>query len=179
VRESAYRQQRVIVKRVSPLPVRCGIFLVCLALLSGCLWRPAGSVDDELPAIHGHIDAVRQFTIEYPAHWQLKTATPTSVTWAGNAAQATVTTVHGGLEEAQEWLILAHPALVVTARQQIPLPAGSARRLLGQSAHQVHLCYLVAKNGRAAIIEFSTTPEKFDRLRPIFEQMADSFRILE
>lgn len=158
--------------------VRCGLLLLCLILLNGCLWRTAGNDQDELPA-QAYIDAVRQFAIEYPAHWQLEKTTPTSVIWAGDSARATVTTMPGGMEEALNWLQLAHPALVIATGEKIPLTNGQAQRFLEHSANGVCLIYLLADDGRASIIEFTTAPENFEALRPIFQQMAESFNFLE
>jgi peptidoglycan/xylan/chitin deacetylase (PgdA/CDA1 family) len=51
--------------------------------------------------------------------------------------------------------------------------------LLGHSSDHVYLFYVLAETGRAVIIEFSTAPEDFDKMLPIFQQMAESFRTLE
>jgi hypothetical protein len=175
----AYRQKSGFVKRAAPLAGRCVFFLTCIALLSGCLWRPAGrDSDHELPEMYAYIDAVRQFTIEFPAHWQLQATTPTSVTWAGDAAQAMVMTMPGGLERAERWLQLAHPALLVTVSKEIALAGGSARQLQGHGVDMIYLFQLLEEQGQSAVLEFSMPPADLIRLRPLFLQMAESLRIL-
>jgi hypothetical protein len=153
--------------------------LLCLMLLGGCLGRSSGSQNDELPDMIAHIDSVRQFTIEYPAYWQREKTTPSSVTWSGKSPRAMVMTMRGAMEGATNWRQLAPAALVITAQEQVPLAGGSARQLLGHTADRLYLFYLLGENGRAAILEFSTTTDNFDALRPVFKQMAESFRILE
>jgi hypothetical protein len=176
--ELAYRQKSGFVKRVAPLAVRCVFCLTCIALLGSCLWRPGGSSsDNELPEMYAHIDAVRQFTIEFPAHWQLQGTTPTSVTWAGDGAQATVMTMPGGLQTAERWLQLAYPALLFSEEQS--LADNSARQLQGHAADMIYLFHLLEEQGNSALLEFSLQPADMDRLRPLFLQMAESLRILE
>ena len=74
----------------------------------------------------------------------------------------------------------AHPGFVLTSEEQTNLAgAPSALRVLGHTPNRDILAYFITTHQRAFILEFSASSQWFESYRPIFEEMADSFRVLE
>ncbi|MBE0595737.1 MAG: hypothetical protein IH614_00545, partial [Desulfuromonadales bacterium] len=73
----------------------------------------------------------------------------------------------------------AHPDFTLQSRQEKLLPAAPARELIGQTAERALQVYLLTSSQRAFVLEFSAPPADFDRMRPLFEEMAESFTILK
>lgn len=173
-----------------PRPIRWA-FALLLLIASGCSW-PAGLTGNNDRERY-YFNANLLFAIEHPLSWsRVKSLSRKESTlgWTAPAeegrapAQTIVRSLPpsqatGGEERLEKEFLAAHPGFTITSREQEFLPAAPASRLTGYLPTRTFLVYFITSARRAFTIEFSAAPEDFDRYRPRFREMAESFRILE
>ena len=177
-------------------PVRSltpAILPLCLliVLLTACMPKSGGEAGPAYVEIY-YIDDPNGFAMEYPADWTKVRKAPSSVAWqpppgdAGAAeVMATVTSfsptdVPGGADRMLSDFAAAHPGFVLTSEEPMDGPGGTpALRVMGHTPNRDILAYFITTHQRAFILEFSASSQWFESYRPIFEEMADSFRVLE
>ena len=138
-----------------------------------------------------YIDAPNGFAIGYPAAWG-KEKRAGSVIWhppPGSEAEAEVmakvtsfspSDVPGGYDRMLSDFTAAHPGFVLASKEQrAGEEEGPALRVLGRTPSRAILALFITSRLGAFIVEFSAPPQRFDSYRPIFEEMADSFRVLD
>ncbi len=162
----------------------------CLLLLAGIFGCAAPSGEQSGGEDLYYLNANLGFAIEHPADWlRIKAgADPTEVKWSGPTDKkrrqppSLIVSVYpssGKAVDAIEKIFLAsHLGLIVTAREDVELPAAAGRQLLGEFSGLDFLVYLLAADQGAYILEFSALSEDFAADRATFETMAKSFRIL-
>lgn len=160
-------------------------------LLTACMPKFGGDGEPEYVETY-YIDAPSGFAMGYPADWTRVRKAPSSVAWQplpekNGAAEVMVTVtslspaeVPGGDDRMLSDFAAAHPGFVVTSEEQMKRPEETpALRILGRTPNRVILALFITTRLRAFILEFSARPEWFDSYLPVFEEMADSFRVLE
>lgn len=166
--------------------LRLGILFFAL---SGCATPPAGLDTDRK---HFYLNANLFFAIEHPAAWQKAKSSSrkdSTIRWIapagagkepGQAAVLSLPPTKGidPEERLEKNFSATHPGLVVTSRQEERLSAAQAFRMTGYTPARTFLLYFILTPQRVFTIEFSTAPEDFPLFQPIFEEMAESFRIL-
>jgi hypothetical protein len=180
---------------MSDRPARLFLLLLTALLLLGCSSK---KVADDGPDHRDHffVDGVLGFAMEYPAHWLMTrnpVGDPGMVVWQSPRdeksleAGARASVASFSRLAATEWpdklldfFSRSQPDFVKKSDRQIKVAATAARELTGAAeAGREFLVYLLTGTDRAFLIEFSTPPGEFKKYRRIFEEMIESFMILE
>jgi hypothetical protein len=141
-----------------------------------------------------YFDAELAFAITYPSDWKLERGSgrpPDSCTvhWQSailkdhtepvvRAAVVACPLSHwpGGAEAMQADFLAARPALGISEEKEIVLPGGKATMLLGNDASRGYLAAFLATESRGYILTFSSPPGDFEKYRPLFEEIIESFQ---
>lgn len=76
--------------------------------------------------------------------------------------------------------LAAHPGFVLSSREQMDVGgAPPALRVQGYTPNRIMLACFITTRQRAFVLEFSAPPQEFASYRTVFEEMANSFRVLE
>jgi hypothetical protein len=141
-----------------------------------------------------YFDAELAFAIEYPSDWKLERGSgqpPESCTvhWQSSilkdnaepvvrAAVVACPLSHwpSGAEAMQADFLAEHPALGISEEKEVVLPGGKGTMLLGNDASRTHLAVLLGTESRGYILTFSTPSSDFEKYRPLFEEILESFQ---
>ncbi len=176
--------------------LQIGSALLGACLVFGCTVGPEG------PGSTGqkksfYFDAELQFAVEFPTEWRLRRGRgqepeSCSVYWyapapageAEAAAEATVVACPSsrwpeGADAMRDELLAAHPGLTLERRQGVALPTGAGELLEGRDASRHYLVTVLPTERRGYIVSLSAPVDAFEALRPLFEEMLDSFEPVE
>lgn len=167
------------------------VFCILAIPLTACMPK-FGEVGGPEHAETYYIDAPNGFAMEYPADWIKARKESASVAWqpppgkdGAKEVMAAVTSFSpseapGGDDRMLSDFAAARPGFVLTSEERMDRPGGTpGLRVLGHTPTRVILALFITTGLRAFIIEFYAPPQWFDSYRPIFEEMADSFTVLE
>ncbi|BCR04630.1 hypothetical protein DESUT3_16990 [Desulfuromonas versatilis] len=145
-----------------------------------------------------YYDANLEFALEHPRKWTrtrvaaegypqvpyaIRLGPPARKDEAGQI-RVTITSIpptlaRGGYAALQANYLQASPGFVLESEAAVPLTYTPAWQVTGQNAERTALVYLITSNRRAYIIELSAPTAAFDKYRPVFEALAQSFLPLD
>lgn len=163
---------------------------ICATLLLGC----SGTPETSQPKVAMHVDAILGFAVEYPQLWHKEILVDWQsdegiVHWSESLQTEVVSselTVYSREKTAdmkpakvlESTLKSAHPGFEIIARGLFELPAGEAQHLLGYTPQLNYAGYLLQTDNREYLIKFSAPADSFDSYRRLFDEILESFIIL-
>ncbi len=165
-----------------------------LLVLSGCAAKGSAEGGDSAsaPSVF-YVDANLGFAIKHPQNWQRsrpgeRQEHPTTI-WSPPAGyhqdlSLTVTALTpeeavGGFGRLLEIFRQGQPAFTVGGNESLDLPDGAARRVIGTTPNRSWLLLLVTARRHVFILTASAPSADFDANRGFFDDLLESFRILE
>jgi hypothetical protein len=166
------------------------IYGICATLLFGC----SGTTETSQQKVAMHVDAILGFAVEYPQLWHKEIlvdwqSDEGQVHWSESMQTEVVSSelrVYSRKKTAamkpakvlESALKSAHPGFEIIARGLFELPAGEAQHLLGYTPQLNYAGYLLQTDKREYLIKFSAPADSFDSYRGLFNEILESFIIL-
>ena len=165
---------------------------VAVLLLAACSFIAPKTVGGMAKQSY-YFDANLKFSVSYPADWiRVSTATaaaPDTVAWAPKehvlALGGPGTLFRVVSRPPARWrddaaamraaFAAAHAEAVLDKNQPAALPAGPAHSFLAHSPKRTFLVYMVTTSERDYLLEFSAKPKSFEKLVPLFRDIAATF----
>jgi hypothetical protein len=166
------------------------LLVVLLAVMCGCA-GPAPDGTTGKARTEYYLDANLRFVIEHPQGWQRQPTLEKGsnrVVWlapiTGDVVGLTVISmapalVTGGFDSLLTRFAQDHPEFTPRGIEKLDLPGAPARQALGSTPDSTWLVVLITSSQRAFILQFIAPQDRFEAWRPVFDEMLESFRVME